>query len=183
MTKVFIGGSRRITGLAPEVRCRIDRIIQRRFPIMIGDANGADKAVQRYLKSRDYDLVEVFCAGERCRNNVGNWPLRVVRTEGVKSGFEFYATKDREMANESSIGFMIWDGRSVGTLLNVLRLLRQHKKVVVYTSPEREFLELGSETDWQTLASLCPPDVLERVLHRAASEQNARSTLRQASLF
>ena len=74
MTKVFIGGSRRVTRLSAEVQRRIDKIIEQGFPILVGDVNGADKAVQTYLRDRHYRKVDVFCAGGRCRNNVGDWP-------------------------------------------------------------------------------------------------------------
>ena len=46
MTKVFIGGSRRVTRLNADVQRRIDKIIEQGFPILVGDANGADKAIQ-----------------------------------------------------------------------------------------------------------------------------------------
>ena len=75
MTKVFIGGSRRVSRLNADVRRRIDRIIEQGFPVFVGDANGADKAVQKYLQSRGYEAVEVFCSGGQCRNNLGNWPV------------------------------------------------------------------------------------------------------------
>ncbi len=98
MTKVFIGGSRRISRLNSEGRQRLDRIIEKRFPVLIGDANGADKVVQTYLRDRGYDRVEVFCMDGVCRNNVGDWPTRIVSgSEGAK-GFEYYSTKDEEMA-------------------------------------------------------------------------------------
>ena len=78
MTKVFIGGSRRVTRLNADVQRRIDKIIEQGFPILVGDANGADKAVQMYLRSRCYPKVDVFCTGGDCRNNVGDWPIRTV---------------------------------------------------------------------------------------------------------
>jgi hypothetical protein len=76
MTKVFIGGSRKLSRLNADIRHRLDRIIDGGFAVVVGDANGADKAVQSYLKSKNYDSVEVFCAGKACRNNVGSWPAR-----------------------------------------------------------------------------------------------------------
>ena len=46
MTKVFIGGSRAITRLHPEVAKRLRNIIDGKLMVLVGDANGADKAVQ-----------------------------------------------------------------------------------------------------------------------------------------
>ena len=45
--KVFVGGSRHVSRLNERVRERLDKIIQKRLPILIGDASGADKAVQQ----------------------------------------------------------------------------------------------------------------------------------------
>ena len=131
MTKVFIGGSRRVTRLHPNVRRRIDKIIEQGFPILVGDANGADKAVQTYLFSRRYGKVDVFCSAGDCRNNVGEWPIKAVSVPAGSRGFDFYAMKDDRMAEEASVGLMISDGESVGTLVNMARLLRRGKSVAV----------------------------------------------------
>jgi hypothetical protein len=52
------------------------------------------------------------------------------------------------MADEGSVGFMLWDGKSRGTLANVLRLMEQGKKVVVYLAPARQFMTLRNMNDW-----------------------------------
>ena len=49
MKAVFIGGSRRISRLNAEVRSRLDRIVDQKLPVLVGDANGADRSVQQYL--------------------------------------------------------------------------------------------------------------------------------------
>ena len=40
------------------------------------------------------------------------------------------------MSEEASFGLMIWDGESAGTLMNVLRLLKQNKSVADFRSLE-----------------------------------------------
>jgi len=183
MTKVFIGGSRRVSRLNADVRRRIDRIIEKRLPVLVGDANGADKAVQRFLHDKGYDRVEVFCAGEECRNNVGGWPVRKVPGNGRNRDFAFYATKDRAMAGEASVGLMIWDGRSVGTVLNVHRLVCQHKKAVVYTVPAETFTELNDEADWPAFIASCPADVRRRIERETSNEEQAARPARQPTLL
>lgn len=42
---------------------RLDNIVKNGFPILVGDANGADKAVQKHLSGVAYADVEVFCSG------------------------------------------------------------------------------------------------------------------------
>lgn len=149
MIKVFIGGSRRVSRLDEQVRGRLDEIIKKQLPVIIGDANGADKAVQDYFRQCAYEQVEVFCTEGRCRNNIGNWKVRPVPAPaGRKHDFEYYSAKDRLMANEGSIGFMLWDGKSRGTLANVLRLMEQGKKVVVYLAPSKQFATLRNMSDW-----------------------------------
>lgn len=149
MMKVFIGGSRRVSRLDEQVRGRLDEIIRKQLPVIIGDANGADKAVQDYFRPCGYDQVEVFCTEGRCRNNMGNWKVRPVPApDSRKHDFEYYAAKDRLMAEEGSIGFMLWDGKSRGTLANVLRLIELGKKVVVYLAPSKQFTTLRNMSDW-----------------------------------
>jgi hypothetical protein len=169
--KVFVAGSRHVSRLSADVRRRLDNIIDKRLPVVVGDANGADKAVQSYLHSKRYDLVEVFCAGDRCRNNLGGWPVRMIQANGKRRDFSFYATKDRAMAEEATYGLMIWDGKSVGTLMNVARLVRQGKTVVVYTVPAKTFTDLKTEADWAAFVSRCTTDLRERIGRESAAEE------------
>ena len=139
MTKIFIAGSRKISKLSAEVLQRLDEIVAKRLPVVIGDAAGVDKSVQLYLHGKNYRHVEVFCSGTRCRNNVGDWPTRQVAVNSSRRDFNFYATKDVRMSEEASFGLMIWDGESAGTLMNVLRLIKRNKNVVVFEAPKRRF--------------------------------------------
>lgn len=173
MTRVFIGGSRHVSRLGAQVQQRLDRIIEKKLPVLIGDANGADKAVQQYLHSKHHANVEVFCAGSVCRNNVGDWKLRRVSAETRERTFDFYAAKDRVMSQEATVGLMIWDGKSIGTLLNVLRLLRQKKKAVVYHVPERRFWELKNQSEWVEFVSRCDGELRNRVERKASLEERA----------
>jgi hypothetical protein len=169
MTKVFIGGSRRIPRLPAEVRARLDRIVTQGFPVVVGDASGADTAVQQYLHSKGYQDVEVFCSGDEFRNNVGGWPVRHVEVAGRKRDRKFYAAKDRVMTDEATVGFMLWDGKSLGTLQNVARLLAQGKTSLVYVAPTGAFREIRAVEDWRELLAGCPADVR----HRAEQEEAA----------
>jgi hypothetical protein len=140
MTKVFIAGSRQITRLPPEVKTRVDTMIEKGFQILVGDANGADKAVQSYLAEKAYPHVVVHCMERHCRNNVGHWPMHEVPAPKSARGFDFYSAKDRVMADAAEYGLMLWDGKSKGTINNVVNLSRGGKPVVVYIAPRRRFL-------------------------------------------
>lgn len=86
------------------------------------------------------------------------------------------------MADEADYGFMLWDGKSKGTLVNVLRLLRQQKPIVVYVSPLSEFAELRDNDDWEAFASRCPTDALNDAKREAAAEIRATGRDAQAHL-
>lgn len=182
MNVVFIGGSRRVSRLAPAVHQRLDRIIEKHLQVLIGDANGADKAVQQYLHRKGYQNVEVFCAGRFCRNNIGGWKMRHVPSTTPEKSLEFYTAKDRLMAREATVGLMIWDGKSIGTLLNVLRLRRGQKRAVVYDVPRRRFWELKNESEWHAFSSRCDAQLRQRVEQKAALEELAEQSS-QANLL
>jgi hypothetical protein len=146
--KVFTAGSRRITRLDAEVLHRLNNIADKNLPVVVGDAHGADKAIQQHLHDRGYRAVEVFCSGHHCRHNIGDWPVRPVASDSPDHDARFYTAKDLIMANEATIGLMIWDGDSIGTLANVLRLLAQGKKAVIYTVPEKTTSNLKTMIDW-----------------------------------
>ena len=176
MSTVFIGGSRRISRLPVAVRRRLENIVGKRLTVLVGDANGADKAVQAFLHERKYEDVVVFCTGDQCRNNVGRWPVRRVQAEGVRKGTRaFYTLKDRAMTEEATVGFMLWDGESQGTLANVLRLLHLKKKVVLFRSDRKDFVELADLADWSSLS--IPTEL------RSAIEEDARGDEAQRGLF
>ena len=126
--------------------------------------------------------MEGFCSGGDCRNNLGKWPVRAVATGQARRDFDYYAAKDEQMAQEASVGLMIWDGKSAGTLANAARLLRQDKKVVVYATPAKRFLTLKAEVDWEHLVLTCGRDVRERVL-RSVSGTRRQSGVKQAGLL
>jgi hypothetical protein len=181
-TKVFIGGSRRVSRLSLPVRARLGKIIEKGFAVLVGDANGADKAVQEYFLSQRYDRVEVFCSGTACRNNVGHWQTRLIATNAREKSRQFYTAKDRAMSDEATYGFMVWDGKSSGTLLNVLRLLRQDKKVLVYHVQRGRFSELTALEQWQTFIAPYGSELRNETEQKAALEDNAYTERHQPGL-
>lgn len=155
MTKVFIAGSRHLSRLDADVKVRIDTMIEKGFTVLVGDANGADKAVQRYLAEKDYREVIVHCMEGHCRNNVGNWPAREVPPPPGARGFAYYSTKDNVMVDDADYGLMLWDGESKGTLNSVINMLRLAKPLVVYFAPKKAFQNLRSSDDLAALLAAC----------------------------
>jgi hypothetical protein len=157
MSVVFIGGSRRLSRLNAVIRGRLDNIIERKNAVIIGDANGGDRAVQAYLAERGYRSVTVYCTNADCRNNVGQWPVRSIAATDQR-GFDFYALKDAAMAGDAECGFMLWDGKSKGTLFNIRRLLAAGKPVVVYLAADHVCHTIRREAELAALVA-APPAV------------------------
>jgi hypothetical protein len=168
MNTIFIGGSRRVSRLSEQVRERLKNVTNSGAHIIVGDANGADKAVQKFLHDASYSNVTVFCSGNVCRNNTGKWRTRYVNAPKGLKGFDFYATKDREMAREADFGLMIWDGISLGTLLNILRLIRTGKKAVLINLRNKEARTFKTSADWVNFISRFDSD-FRKDLHRRAT--------------
>jgi len=164
MTKVFIAGSRQITRLPAEVKNRVDTMIDKGFQILVGDANGADRAVQSYLAEKAYPHVLVHCMERHCRNNVGNWSTHEVPAPKGARGFDFYSAKDRVMADAAEYGLMLWDGKSKGTINNVVNLSREGKPVVVYVAPRRRFLTVKAFDELGSVLAQGETESVERVV-------------------
>ncbi|MEX2301323.1 MAG: hypothetical protein WD733_10320 [Bryobacterales bacterium] len=157
---VFIGGSRAVSKLNQVIHERLDDLVRRGCTIFIGDANGADKAVQAYFAERSYQDVVVFCM-EQCRNNVGSWPTRRIDPPAGGRGFAYYAAKDLAMSKEAQCGLMLWDAKSKGTLQNMLNLVGAGKRTLVYFAPTKDFHVLANEQDLQSLLALCQKSHLD----------------------
>jgi hypothetical protein len=161
MKKTFVGGSRKICRLTDVIRQRLDGIMSAAMEVVIGDANGADKAIQDYFHECHYSDVIVYHSGISPRNNIGNWTTKRIEPKSKKKDFFYYTAKDIAMADDADIGFMLWDGVSKGTLNNILNLMERRKKCVVYYSPERRCVTIAAAADLQDLLNLCPESSLE----------------------
>lgn len=161
---VFVAGSRKISRLPVEVKSRIDIMVEKGFQILIGDANGADKAVQRYLAEQAYRNVVVHCMENHCRNNVGNWPTRQVPAPRDARGFAYYSLKDRAMAEVAEFGLMLWDGKSKGTINNIVTLSRRNKPIVVYIAPSKSFHTVRALEDLKCVLDKGDPTSVERLV-------------------
>lgn len=159
MTTVFLSGSRKINRLNDVIRGRIQNIVDQGFDVVVGDANGADKAMQSFLSEKVYTNVFVYCAGQTCRNNMGSWETEKVSVDPKLKGRAFYTQKDKVMAAVADYGFILWDGKSAGSINNVFELLKNGKKAIVYFSPRKEFFSVKTVDDIEVLLHQCDPVV------------------------
>lgn len=161
MTKVFIAGSMNIKHLDPKVKERIDNIVASEFEVAVGDADGADTSIQQHLFSLGRSKTTVYCSGSSPRNNVGEWPVRVVQTKHSEGSRAFYTAKDLVMAEVADFGLMIWDTKSTGTLSNVIELLSRKKKSVVFVNKEKAFKTVSTVEQLEALVG-CMSDHAKR---------------------
>jgi len=158
--------------------------LQKGYSLLVGDANGVDRA-QQYLFDKNYRNVLVYCVGQTCRNNVGQWETKWVREHSKVKDFHYYMIKDLEMIKDTDYGFMIWDTKSKGTLNNIINLLRENKIVIVYVSSDKKFYTLRAWNDLEELLSRCDkPSLksLEKKLHLSQREQGELNFAQQSNL-
>jgi hypothetical protein len=163
MTTVFLSGSRKIGRIGDEIRQRIDKMVANDLAVVTGDANGADKAMQGYLAELKYRNVTIYFVGDEPRNNVGRWPTKNIAASERLSGRDFYAQKDLAMAKIADFGFVLWDGKSSGSVQNMVWLLAEGKKAVVYLSPEGRFHNIKTQDELVRLLMTCEDDVLDEL--------------------
>ena len=171
---VFLSGSRKITRLNDAIRTRIKNMVDAGMNIVIGDASGADRVMQEYLNRVGCRNVTVYCAGDHCRNNIGRWVSRFVQVDPKLRGRDFFSTKDRAMAALADFGFVVWDGKSTGSITNVGELVDRGKKVVIYYSPENGFCTISNKDQFQIfLGKKCDPKIHHTI--KSGSENLSKS--------
>lgn len=181
MTTVFLSGSRRINRINDEIRDRLKNIVDNNFLVVLGDANGADKTLQKYLADLQYKNVMVYCSGQNNRNNIGEWEVQNVSVDPKLRGREFYAEKDRKMADIADYGFVLWDGKSSGSIANVMELLKRNKKSLIYFSPEKKFFSVSNIEELRQLLNKCDSDV-RRVIYNKNSSMRELESMKQGAL-
>ena len=162
LTTIFIAGSISITRLHPKVQKRIQNIVSSNFEVVVGDACGADTAIQECLLAYQTKSVTVYCSGESPRNNLGCWPVHAVQPSAKVGSRAYFTAKDIAMAHCCDFGLMIWDCVSTGTLSNIIELLKQKKKSVVFIDKKEEFLTISTIENLNTLISLMPSSAKQR---------------------
>ncbi len=183
MDKVFIAGSITIKSLPTAFVERLNSLIETGLDILIGDANGVDSAVQHALYQRDVPSVTVYCSGPHVRNNVGNWTVRHIETRAEPGTKAFFTAKDVAMAVDCTLGFMLWDSKSTGTLTNIIELVQRKKKCVVYVNKVGVFkvvkdaATLRALTEFMSLAALEAADKKMGLLTKVRSLENNTMSL------
>jgi len=153
MTTVFIAGSISISRLHEKVADRINKIVSSDFNVVVGDADGADTSIQECLQRYQARKVTVYCTGDSPRNNVAEWPVHRVVSKAKAGTRAYFTAKDLEMARDSDYGLMVWDCKSTGTLSNVIELLREKKKSVVFVNKNKDFVTISDKGGLECLVA------------------------------
>jgi len=179
--KVFIAGARAVTALDGSVQKRLYNIYNKGYAVLVGDADGVDSAVQEYFSNLNYRDVTVYASEGKARNNSGKWDVREVAVPLRSRGFSYYAAKDKAMADDADYGFMIWNGESKGTLNNIINLLKQDKKSIVYLTSNGSFHSIDNFDELQDFAESCGQTA--QSLLSKLSKDFALKAFEQVSLF
>lgn len=162
METIFIAGSIKIKNLDSKVAERIKAAAASGLRVVVGDADGADTSIQSYIASMAYANTTIYCSGEKPRNNIGSWPVKSIVTNHKPGSRAFFTAKDLKMAQDANYGLMIWDSQSTGTLSNVIELLKQKKKSVVYINKIKKFLTVSDVSQLEQLVSHMSEKAKER---------------------
>lgn len=146
--KVFIGGSISIKELDCTVKSELNKLIESKREILVGDAYGVDSLIQKYFFDNGYRKVTVYTCNRHPRNNIGDFKVKNINPS-LGAGREFYTEKDRAMSYDCDFGFMIWDGKSKGTLANIRRLAKLGVGINVYLSEKRQMKNINNYNDYK----------------------------------
>ena len=174
--RVFVGGSKALKALPKAIADKIIELMEQDAEIVVGDCRGADALVQQFLADSHYRHVEVYATEGKVRHNLGDWkavgvsPTEISVTSATsgpcyvapvewwvsskrskRGGYNYYLAKDVAMALSADCGLMAWNGRSKGTLVNLLMLVAQGKRADVVLPESNEVARAESFDDVRAL--------------------------------
>jgi hypothetical protein len=88
------------------------------------------------------------------------------------------------MAEKADFGFVIWDGKSLGSFTNMLELLKNNKKALVYFHPENRFYRLSNFDDADKMLTKCDESTIGKLVKKLGeSTSSGRSVQAQVEMF
>lgn len=104
---VFMSGKVQVDGeilddIPDGVKREIDKIVKSNAKIIVGDAPGADTAIQKYLDNLEYKNVKVYTADPEVRNNVGKWEVEKIGADGLTDDRDIRLQKDIAMTKAAT---------------------------------------------------------------------------------
>ena len=157
MTIVFVAGSLSIKRLHPWFLERLDTVATSGFSVVVGDADGADTSIQKFLWEHGAQNVTIYCTGDALRNNVGKWPVEKIFSAADPGSRAYFSAKDVAMAKVADYGLMIWDTKSTGTLSNVIELLKNERSSRIFVNKSEKFVTVSQAEDLEYLVGMMSP--------------------------
>ena len=105
--KIFIAGPRAIKELDENISKKLENICAKNYEVLVGDADGIDSSVQKFLQLKSYRNVIVFASKGIARNNYGDWEIETVKVNDNVTGFDFYAQKDLAVLGRAGFSYEI----------------------------------------------------------------------------
>jgi hypothetical protein len=180
---IFIAGPRVISTLNKTIIEKIKHMIDEGYTILVGDANGVDKAVQDFCNNQNYKNVKIYATKGKARNNIGNWFVHNVEVPKNLKGFDFYAAKDYEMAKDADYGLMVWNGKSKGTLNNTINLLKMDKEILLYYSPENQFYMIKSLNGMKEFINRCDEETKKLFIELVNKDSQLKLNIESPYLY
>jgi len=178
---IFIAGSREIYALDKVVVEKLNKIYSNKYTVLVGDAKGVDTAVQKYFANLEYDNVIIYASEGKARNNVGNWIVKKIDVSAHVNGFDYYKLKDKAMSDNADYGFMIWNGKSKGTLNNIINLINSNKTTVVYLTKTNSFYDISSLEKLNNLVAHCNQETHK--IYERLNKNTKINTYQQITMF
>ena len=141
---VFVSGSSKTESedspyyrkqLSKEIQNELDKYIASKSKIVVGDAPGIDRQVQRYLNKKQYSNVEVYGPGKQVRYSANSrWKTNPIDAPEFEEGSkEWLRKKDIAMTDIATEGLaVILDEGAKATRNNIARLNEQGKSTKVF---------------------------------------------------
>jgi len=162
MTTVFVAGSLSIKQLHRLFLERLETVVTSGFAVVVGDANGADTSIQKFLVETNAKDVTIYCTGDTPRNNLGAWPVEKISSVAEPGSRAYFSAKDIAMAKVADYGLMIWDAKSTGTLSNVIELLNNERGSRVFVNKSGRFVTVSQPQDLRKLIGSMSEPARER---------------------
>ncbi|WP_349918251.1 hypothetical protein [Aeromonas veronii] len=176
MSSVFFSGSISIKSLPERIQASVDQIKDiGQYNILVGDAAGFDILLQEYCRKINFTKVTVYSISEIPRNYIDGFKLiNVPVPNDVKGERKRQTFKDERMTLDSDISFIVWDEKSTGSYNNIIRALRNEKKVRVFSTklelPINEITEENITKIYHSSNGLTASDVLNMLYENGVKE-------------
>ncbi len=176
MSSVFFSGSISIKSLPERIQISIDQIKEiGQYNILVGDASGFDILLQEYCRKINFSNVTVYSISAVPRNYIDGFKLiNVAVPDDIKGERKRQTLKDERMTLDSDISFVVWDEKSTGSYNNIVRALRNGKKVRVFSTklelPINEVTEENITRIYRESNGLTATDLLNLLYENGVKE-------------